>query len=502
VFESAELDLKLSKQAFDEKAPRIREALLEAQSRLHESPDFSVAIVIAGAEGAGKGETVNTLLAWMDARDIVSHALGMPSEEESARPPFYRFWRRLPPKGQIGVFFGSWYTLPILQRSLGQIDDARLDHELSRIVEFERMLLAENVLVLKFWLHITKKQQKKQFEKLGADPDTAWRVTPRDLEFQDTFDPFVETSAHALRRTSTGHAPWEIIAARNRRYREMTVAEKILEALERRLDAPATPPAAAEPQPEPAETNVLNSLDLSRRLDHDAYDAQLATYQGRLGRLARRMNAAGRPAVIVLEGPDAGGKGGAIRRVIAALDSRFYRVIPIAAPTDEERARPYLWRFWRHVPQRGHFAIFDRSWYGRVLVERIEGFCAPSDWRRAYAEINAFEEQLADAGALVFKFWLAISPEEQLRRFQEREATGFKRYNITDEDWRNREKWPAYEAAACDMVEHTSTEIAPWTLVEAEDKYWARITILRTICDGLERAIGPDEEPPKKKPKK
>jgi len=502
MFEAAELDLKLSKHEFDEQAPSVREALLEGQAQLRESPEFSVAIVIAGAEGAGKGETVNTLLAWMDARGIQSHAMGSPSSEDTERPDFYRYWRRLPAKGQIAIFFGSWYTFPVVERSFGRIDEPHFDRKLSRIVDFERMLAAENVLLLKLWLHITKKQQRRRFEKLSKDPDTAWRVTPQDWEYHETYEPFVEASAHALRRTSTGLNPWEIIPARDRRYRELTVATKLLERLDKRLEQSPRPQPQPQPLPKPAAANVINALDLSPKLAKKTYEKKLSTYQARVGRLARRMHAAGGSAVIVFEGCDAAGKGGCIRRVITTLDSRFYRVIPIAAPTDEEKARPYLWRFWRHVPRRGHIAIFDRSWYGRVLVERIEGLCAPADWQRAYGEINAFEDQLIDAGTLVFKFWLAITKEEQLRRFEEREATGFKRYKITDEDWRNRERWPAYEAAACEMVEQTSTEIAPWHLVSAEDKYWARVEVLKTISDGLEKHFGPDEDPKSKHKKR
>jgi polyphosphate kinase 2 (PPK2 family) len=245
--------------------------------------------------------------------------------------------------------------------------------------------------------------------------------------------------------------------------------------------------------------NVLNSIDLGARLAPEEYEARLAAQQGRLGRLARRLTASHRAAVLVFEGPDAAGKGGCIRRATAALDPRFYRVVPIAAPTDEELARPYLWRFWRRLPGRGQFTIYDRSWYGRVLVERIEGFCPSEAWQRAFAEINAFEEQLVESGILVFKFWLAISPEEQLRRFAEREVTAWKSYKLTPEDWRNREKRLAYESAACEMIEKTSTEISPWTLVAAEDKPHARVAVLDTLCAGLERVLGPDRPPRKRR---
>jgi polyphosphate kinase 2 (PPK2 family) len=197
----------------------------------------------------------------------------------------------------------------------------------------------------------------------------------------------------------------------------------------------------------------------------------------------------GHALMVVFEGNDAAGKGGAIRRVTGALDPRQYRTVPIAAPTEEERAQPYLWRFWRHVPGRGQFTIFDRSWYGRVLVERVEGFCSQADWLRAYGEINDFEEQLHNYGIVLVKFWLSIDKDTQMQRFKEREEVSFKRYKITEEDWRNRDKWDHYVDAVDDMVDRTSTEIAPWTLVEANDKRYARVKVLRTINEALEAAF-------------
>jgi len=481
----------------------LREALLEAQDRLAEA-NLAVVVVIAGAEGAGKGETVNTLLEWMDTRGISAHALGAPSEGERARPRFYRFWRRLPPRGKIGIFFGSWYTNPIVDRIFGRIGEGRFEREMNTIADFERMLSRESTLVLKYWLHISKKQQKKRFEKLAADPDTAWRVTPNDWEFHRTYDAFVRTASAAIRRTSKAHAPWEIVEAWDKRFRNVRVAEHLLAAMEKRLAAVPEPVPAEEEVAPPSDSQalIIHSLDLSQSLDPEAYERKLTKYQGRLARLARRLGAENRSAVLVFEGPDAAGKGGCIRRVVKALDARFYRVIQFAAPTEDERLQPYLWRFWRHLPVFGNFALFDRSWYGRVLVERVEGFCRPVDWQRAYAEINAFEDQMVDAGVLVFKFWVAIDADEQLQRFREREATGHKRYKLTEEDWRNHEKWDDYEVAASEMIARTSTEIAPWTLVEANDKRHARIKVLRALCEGLERAVGPDEKPKGKRKKR
>ena len=235
---------------------------------------------------------------------------------------------------------------------------------------------------------------------------------------------------------------------------------------------------------------LLASIELaSKRLEEPEYKPLVAAAQIRLRILQFRMYDAQMPVLALFEGWDAGGKGGVIRRVTAALDARQYRVIPIAAPTDEEKAHHYLRRFARHLPRLGRFTIFDRSWYGRVLVERVEGFAPPDEWRRAYWEINDFEEELTDHGLIVMKFWLHISKDEQLRRFQERERTPWKQYKITDEDYRNREKWPLYERAVHDMVVQTSTAYAPWYLVAANDKRHARVEVLRHVVGRLEERV-------------
>ena len=246
---------------------------------------------------------------------------------------------------------------------------------------------------------------------------------------------------------------------------------------------------APPPLPSIDQLDVIKTLDLAQTIDKKSYQTELERYQGKLAVLTRSAKFKDITVIAMFEGNDAAGKGGAIRRITSALDARYYSVVPVAAPTEEERAQPYLWRFWRHVPRRGRLTIFDRSWYGRVLVERVEGFCSKADWMRAYSEINDFESQLARHNIVVVKFWLAISNEEQLKRFKEREKIGFKRFKITEEDWRNRKKWSEYEHAVCDMVDRTSTAIAPWTLVEANDKNFARIKILKTLCRQIEATI-------------
>ena len=487
MFESAELGHKVEKDVWDRELPALREALLDAQFDLA-AAKFPVVILVAGVDGAGKSETVNTLNEWLDPRHIQTHGLDVPSDEERERPHMWRYWRMLPPKGKIGIFDGSWYTWPILERTSGRIKTSELDQDMARVARFEQMLIQEGALVLKFWMHLSKDAQKKRLKLLEKDPKTRWRVTPRDWKHFELYDSFRQVSERALRATSTAASPWIVVEASDWRYQRLTVGKILLEKLRARLanPAPPLPPPAPQPVVSLDEMNVLRALNLTRTLEKKDYEEELLTLQGRLNLLTRHKNFAKHSVVLVFEGVDAAGKGGGIRRITQALDARTYHIQPVAAPTEEERAQPYLWRFWRHLPRRGKVMIFDRSWYGRVLVERVEGFCAEADWQRAYSEINDFEDQIVRSQTLLLKFWLSISQEEQLRRFEERQVTPFKRFKITDEDWRNREKWPQYERAICDMIDRTSTEIAPWTLVESEDKRYGRLKILRTLVQRLE----------------
>jgi len=381
--------------------------------------------------------------------------------------------------------------MPIVDRVFNRIGDAEFDQDLDRIVEFERMLCQEDTLVIKFWMHLSQQQQKKRLKELEKDPLQSWRVTKMDWKFFKKYDDFHRVSERAIRRTSTGEAPWYVVEAGDPHYRNLTVTRTILAALEERLavvEARKTPKPAPE-LPKPKPINIINQLDLTKKLSDAQFDRQLLHWQGRINLKSRHLYEQKKSLILVFEGPDAAGKGGAIRRVTSAMDARNYEVISVAAPTDEEFARPYLWRFWRHLPRLGRVTIFDRSWYGRVLVERIEGFCAHQDWQRAYAEINSFEEQLVEFGTVLIKFWMTVSPEEQLQRFKDRETTPYKQYKLTEEDWRNREKWDAYVAAACDMIEQTSMENAPWVLVEANDKNHARIKVMKTVAQALEKAV-------------
>ena len=490
MFETAEVGNHLEKADYKRQEPKLRTALLEAQRALAGS-DFSLALLIGGVEGAGKTEFTNQLLEWLDARGVAVHAWGKPTDEERERPFFWRFWRILPPKRKAAILLTSWYSNPIIDRVCKKTGQAELDQRLDQIVDFERMLAAERVLLVKLWFHISKSEQRRRFKNLEAEPETRWRVTKQDWRFHKRYDKFREVCEHSLMKTSTGDAPWHIVEATDRRYRNLTATRNILDALRQRLEQSrsAGKPEHKADHSKPRANSVIRKLDLGLKLDADAFDKKLEKLQNRIGTMTRCLRKKGRSLTLAFEGPDAAGKGGAIRRLTQAMDARLFRVDSVAAPSDEERARPYLWRFWRDLPRVGRVALYDRTWYGRVLVERVEGFALPQEWRRAYAEINAFEEQMAESGIIVRKFWIALSADEQLRRFKDRQVTPYKQYKITEEDWRNRAKWDAYEAAACEMIERTSTEHAPWVLVEGNDKRWARIKILQSVADALESEL-------------
>lgn len=495
MFESAELGHAVDEETYEREVPALREALLEAQYELKQQGRFPVIILINGVEGAGKGETVKLLSEWMDPRLIQVSTFDVQTDEELARPPAWRFWRQLPPKGRIGIFFGNWYSQMLQGRVHGHFKDAVLDQAIDGALALEQMLCDEGALIFKFWFHLSKQQMKARLKELQDDPQRAWRISPLDWQQSKTYDKFVRHGERVLRRTSRDFAPWYVVEGSDEHYRGLMVGRILLDGLQAALKAKAR----RIPQPHVApmiasldNRGLLDSLDLSQCLEKDEYKDMLAVEQARLAMLVRDKRMRRHALVAVFEGNDAAGKGGAIRRVAAALDPRQYRIVPVAAPTEEERDQPYLWRFWRHIPARGKFTVFDRSWYGRVLVERVEGFCEPADWLRAYGEINDFEEQLTRAGVVLVKFWLAIDQDEQFRRFKEREEIPFKRFKITEEDWRNRDKWDEYRAAVGDMVNRTSTSIAPWTLVEANDKRFARVKVLRAINDALEKAFADD----------
>ncbi len=533
MFRTAELGKTLSKEDYHSTVEVLRSELLAVQQRLRSAP-FPVIIVFGGVDGAGKSETINLLNEWMDPRWLITRAYGAPSDEMAERPEYWRYWRDLPPQGRIGMFLSCWYSRPILDRVHERASEAEFDEDLERITAFERELADDDALIIKFWMHLGKKAQKDRLASLEKNPLTRWRVTQTDWDHWHMYDSFVAAAEQVIMRTSTGWAQWHIVEGFDKRYRSVTVGSILLEGILKHLEeveirkrlahelrerrehatgkvvrqavdsdstragagnvagakenaseADAEEAGAAEQIIRLPRVTILSKLDTSQTVDKKGYRKKLEAAQGSLNQHCRRAKQLGISTILVFEGWDAGGKGGVIRRITAALDARDFQVIPIAAPTDEERAHHYLWRFWRHLSRAGRVTIFDRSWYGRLLVERVEGFAGETEWRRAYSEIRDFEEQLVQSGIVLCKFWLHITKDEQLRRFEERKATPYKQWKLTDEDWRNRERWEEYELAVNDMVERTSTRRAPWTLVEGNDKRFARLKVLATLNDSL-----------------
>ena len=503
MFESAELGRSVSNVAFKKRSTRLREEMLRLQSDNLLQARRQIVLTLAGVDGGGKSESITLLNEWMDARWLTTNAYEPPNEVERRLPQFWRYWRDLPPRGRIGMFMSAWYSEPFLDRVYDRIDQATYENHLERVIRFEQALADDGAVIVKLWMHLSHEAQERRLHNLEQDPLTAARVSERDWQNWRSYDRFIEVAEHTISRTHTGDAPWVIIEGADRNYRSLAVAETVRDALKRALrPIPARSTAAPAPAPKKGKSaktrkakdlsgglTVLSGLEMSKKLAKKEYEEHLPLLQAELHHLHLRARDKGIASMLVFEGPDSAGKGGAIRRVCAALSPRYYQVHGVAKPTEEEAAQHYLWRFWRKVPRDGRIAVFDRSWYGRVLVERVEGFATEREWRRAYAEINDFEQQCIDHGIVLLKFWIHITKEEQFKRFKEREETPHKRWKLTEEDWRNRKKWNEYEHAVNDMVQYTSTPAARWTLVEGNDKRHARMTVLRQYCEQLRTAI-------------
>lgn len=490
MFETLELGRKVKKKDFDQAELSLRQELLRLQFELEDKP-YPVIIIVSGVEGAGKGSVVHRINEWMDPRLIETNAFWDKSDEEEARPYYWRFWRAMPRYGTTGILFGSWYTRPIIDNAMGELSDAEFDAEMQRINEFERLLTDDGTLIVKLWFHLDEKTAKKRLDEDMSNTLATLNIPSENKKFISRYRDLLRISERAIRQTDSSHSPWHLIEAVDDNYRDLTAGETLRQVLSAHI---AREPVPAEAHIEdvrilPDQPTILNKVPSDKALDKSAYKKALKQYQSRLRELAWQAREQGVSCVAVFEGWDAAGKGSALRRVTQAIDPRLFHLVQFAAPTDEERAHHYLWRFWRQIARDGKHTLFDRSWYGRVLVERVEGFARTDEWQRAFSEINRFEEKLTDHGSVVLKFWVHISNQEQLQRFELRQQTPHKQHKITDEDWRNREKWEDYEMAVHDMVTHTSTSHAPWTLVAGNDKKYARIQILRTFCEQLEQAL-------------
>ncbi len=541
MLDQLDLDRTIGKREYKQRIGGLQARLYDMEQALFEAHRPAL-IVFEGWAGTAKVRTIGRLTHRLDPRGLRVYPITPPRTHETQYPWLYRFWLKTPSYGQMAIFDRSWYREILEGRARRDLSAQAWRARCEDIAAFERQLADDGTIIIKCWLHISKREQGRRFRKLLSDRLTAWQITDEDRWQHKHYGRVRAAVEDLLARTDAPYAPWKVLPATDKRYTHIAAIETILAMLEARLgsvvalraeaqdivfddsgspfrrglaamqaggaDRPsrdgaprsngadvATLPegrGAYQPSATPQHTapGILRRVDLTQKLDEKSYQRTLAQLQAKLHLLGFQVYRQQRPVVLIFEGWDAAGKGGTIQRITEKLDPRGYVVHAIAAPTGDDKAHHYLYRFWRRLPPSGMIAIFDRSWYGRVLVERVEGFAREHEWQRAYAEINEFERQLAEFGTIVCKFWLHLSQEEQFRRFEERQNALHKAWKLTEEDWRNREKWPQYEQAIDDMLLHTSTPAAPWTIVESEDKRFARIKTLRTVVRRLEDELG------------
>lgn len=478
---------------------RLRLGLL--QRKLKEA-GIPVLITFDGYDAAGKGLHINRLIQSLDPRGFDVYTGDRDGEEEIMHPFLWRFAIRCPAKGRITIFDTSWYRKVQRDRFDEKTGEKDVDAAFSDIMAFEKQLTDDGTVLIKLFLTISEKEQRKRFEKLAASGETAWRVTKEDWERNRHYKKYEKINEEMISRTGTPYAPWTVIDASKKEEAALSIMNAVSGMMEAALKAKERgkdPVIHEGPMPpDKYKKGILSKIDVNKNLEKREYEKKLDKLHKKLERLHSELYRYRIPVVLGFEGWDAAGKGGAIRRLTSHLDPRGYKVCPTASPNDVEKIHHYLWRFWNNMPKDGHIAIFDRTWYGRVMVERIEGFCTEDEWRRAYKEINDMEAHLVHSGAVVLKFWIHIDKDEQERRFNDRMKNPEKQWKITDEDWRNREKWDQYEEAVNEMLEKTSTKDAPWIVVEGNSKYYARIKVLETVVDALEKKLKEAEKSKKK----
>ena len=472
-----------------------RAKLCASQMKIKEA-GLPVMVIFEGWNAAGKGALIGRVIRNIDPRFFKVATMDRePSEEEKRYPFLYRFIKEIPEAGKFRFFDTCWMEEVVDGVLDGNLSEKNFRKRIHSINVFERQLCDNGYLVVKFFFHISRKEQKKRLDVLKESKDTSWRVQKDDLLQNKNYDKCLEVFDRYLNDTDHSRAPWYIIDASRKKWAELQVLQFLNQGIDTALKNQALNVPILQNIFPMKKIGKLSEITLEDKVITDEqYDAELKTLQERLRELNNKVYRRKIPVIIAYEGWDAAGKGGNIKRITAALDPRDYVVEPIASPEPHEKARHYLWRFWTRLPKTGHITIFDRTWYGRVMVERLEGFCSENDWQRAYNEINEFEKELCDWGAVIIKFWVQIDNETQLKRFTDRQNTPEKQWKITDEDWRNREKWDQYETAINEMIAKTSTEFAPWHVLESVDKKYARIKALRIVIEELEKALEEKEK--------
>lgn len=477
-----------SKEEMEQRLKKAR-ARLEQQQILMKEKKLPVLVLLEGWGAAGKGSVLGKIIKNIDPRFFKVAVMDEPTEEEARKPFLYRHFVKIPEAGKFVFMDSGWMSEVTREKLRGELSEQEYKKKIESIKRFERQLTDNGYLLMKFFFQIDEKEQKKRLDKLADDKNTSWRVSEHDVWQNKHYDKCMDVYEQYLCDTNQSSAPWYLVDTKDKKWAQLQILETLVQGIDTALqNSTLAVPLLQNAFPlKPIEK--LADVALDKTLTEEEYDTLLNQYQKRLRELHNELYRKKIPVIIAYEGWDAAGKGGNIKRITEALDPRGYEVHPIASPEPHEKARHYLWRFWNRLPKTGHVAIFDRTWYGRVMVERLEGFCSENDWQRAYVEINEFEKELADWNAVIVKFWVQIDKDTQLARFKERENTPEKRWKITDEDWRNREKWDLYEEAVNEMLQKTNTAYAPWHILESNDKKYARIKALKTVIEAIEKKL-------------
>lgn len=465
-----------------------REKLAGLQMKIKENK-IPVLVLVEGWGTAGKGSVIGQIIQNIDPRFFKVASMDQPTDEEKRKPFLCRYFTKLPEAGKF-MFLDSGWLDEVTRACLhGEMERDIYEQRICSIRRFERQLTDNGYLVMKFFLHISEKEQKKRISQLLDDIDTRWRIGENDKWQNKHYKKCEEVFGKYMEDTNAPSAPWYVIESRSKKWTELQILETLTQGIEVALQNQSLAVPLLQNVFPLVKMPKLSEIALDKCMEEREYKEELEKLQKHLGELHNRLYRKQVPVIIAYEGWDAAGKGGNIKRITGALDPRGYEVQPIASPEPHEKARHYLWRFWTRLPKTGHITIFDRSWYGRVMVERLEGFCSENDWKRAYNEINEFEKELYDWGAVIIKFWVHIDKDTQLERFNDRQNTPGKQWKITEEDWRNREKWDDYEMAVNEMIQKTSTTYAPWHILESVDKKYARIKALKIVIEELEKVL-------------
>ncbi|MDE7394860.1 MAG: polyphosphate:AMP phosphotransferase [Clostridiales bacterium] len=473
----------------EELGERLKQAALDLSSKqmLLKEKKIPVLVVFEGWGAAGKGSVLGKVIQRLDPRFFRVDTMSVVSQDEARRPFLYRYFKRIPEAGRFAFLDGGWADEIVRDKVAGGMDEKEYQKRVVSVKRFERTLTDNGYLVLKFFFNIGKDEQKKRLDGLREHKITRWRVSDADIEQNRRYKEYEEAYSAYLNETNQSTSPWYVIDAADKKWAELQVLDVINQGIDTAMKNNGKAVPILQNVFPLVKTPKLSEITFDgKELTDEEYDKELDKCRKKLSKLHNELYRRRIPVVLCYEGWDAAGKGGNIKRITSALDPRGYEVHPIASPEPHEKARHYLWRFWTRLPKNGHVAIFDRTWYGRVMVERLEGFCSENDWQRAYNEMNEFEKELADWGAIVIKFWVHIDKDTQLERFTERQNTPSKQWKITDEDWRNREKWDLYETAVNEMLEKTNTAYAPWVVLESKDKKYARIKALKTVIKAIE----------------